>query len=57
MQKYFDHVEAGGAGRDVVGNVEKISASSSANAIFYGAIVIPFLFDHRVVVDDVAESI
>ncbi len=57
MQKYFDHIEAGGTGRDVVGNVEMISAGRAADAIFYGAIVIPFLFYHRVVLDDIAESI
>ncbi len=57
MQEYFYHVETGGVGRDVVRNVKKIAAGSSSNAIFFSAIVIPFLFDHRVVVDDIAESI
>ncbi len=57
LEQEFDYVQASGACGYVVWYVKKISACSAANPKLYRAVVVEFLFDNRIVMNDVAKSV
>ncbi len=57
LEQKFDHVQAGSACGHVVWYVEKISACSAANPKLYRSVVVEFLFDNRIVINDVAKTV
>ncbi len=58
LEQEFDYVQASGVcGYVVWWYVKKISACSAANPKLYRAVVVEFLFDNRIVINDVAKSV
>ena len=57
LEQEFDYVQASGACGYVVRYVKKISACSAANPKLYSAVVVEFLFDNRIVINDVTKSV
>ena len=56
LEKKFDHIQAGSACGNIVRYVEKIAACSAANTIFDGPVFVDFLFDDRIIIDDVTTA-
>ncbi len=57
LEQKFDYVQAGSACGHVIWYVKKISACSAANPKLYRSIVVEFLFDNRIVINDVAKTV
>ena len=57
LEKKFDHIQAGSACGNIVRYVEKIAACSAAHTKFNGSVVVDFLFDHRIIIDNVAKAV
>ena len=57
LEEKFDHVQAGSACRHVVRYVKKVSACCASNPKLDRSVVVEFLFDHRIVIHDVAKTV
>jgi hypothetical protein len=57
LEQEFDHVQTGSACRHVVWYFKKIAACSTAYSKFDGSVVVEFLFDNRIVVNDVSKAV
>ncbi len=57
MYKQFDGFERSGAGVDVVGDCRSITAGDASNPKFGGAVIVSFLLDYGVVIDDISEAV
>jgi hypothetical protein len=53
----INNVQAGGACRNIVRHVEKITAGSASNAKLNRSVVVEILFDNGIIVHDVPKTV